>query len=469
MSFIIENDILKSYVGQDVEVVIPEEATSIGYRAFHNCASIKWIKLHDNITYIGSNAFEGCSNLINVKLPDKIFSINAQTFKNCSNLIKIILPTKIISISESAFEGCDKLQYAKFNEGLYLGDEINPYLALSKVTNKSISQCTIHQQTRIIAESSFEGCESLNEIKIPNQVVSIGARAFYNCKKLKNLLLDNNSQLHSIGHMAFANCESLSTLAISKSAPTFYVYDRAFSHCLSLTDVIFPDAASLSLHAFSFENCSSLKTVKLSNYISHIGENAFHGCEKLQYNEFDGGLYLGNENNKYLVLMQTKYNKILNNRPIGKLLNLFKKTKKAPTHFSTSEQTRIIYYYAFADYLNLKTVNLSQNIRLIYSNAFHNCTNLTSVSIPNSVITLSSYLFSSCSNLTEVTISNPFSTISSYVFLNCVKLSTVKYNGTLVQWKALRKYNDWDKNTNNYTVVCTDGITAKGGSVSYFK
>ena len=94
--------------------------------------------------------------------------------------------------------------------------------------------------------------------------------------------------------------------------------------------------------------------------MTSIGDGAFEGCNKLQYNEYDNAYYLGNENNPYLVLIKAK---------------------------NTS----------------ITSCNINNNTKVIAGEAFYECSSLTSITIPDSVTSIGDYAFEYCSNLTSIT------------------------------------------------------------------
>ena len=69
--------------------------------------------------------------------------------------------------------------------------------------------------------------------------------------------------------------------------------------------------------------------------------------------------------------------------------------------------------------------------------------------------------FSDCTSLTSITIPNGVTSIGERAFSGCSSLTNITFNGTKMQWKAIKKYTYWDAETGNYTVHCTDGDIAK--------
>ena len=71
--------------------IIPQGVTTIEYRAFLDCRSLKNIVIPDSVTTIGDNAFRGCENLTSIVIPDSVTSIEYQAFRNCSSLTGIVV------------------------------------------------------------------------------------------------------------------------------------------------------------------------------------------------------------------------------------------------------------------------------------------------------------------------------------------------------------------------------------------
>ncbi len=74
-------------------------------------------------------------------------------------------------------------------------------------------------------------------------------------------------------------------------------------------------------------------------------------------------------------------------------------------------------------------------------------------------------------NATEIKIPNvykglPVTSIGSSAFKNCSSLTSINFEGSTDEWKAIEKGNKWDYSTGYYTVYCTDGTVAKNGTVT---
>ena len=132
------------------------------------------------------------------------------------------------SIGKWAFSRCSSLLYNEFDNSYYLGNSSNPYLALVKAKNNSISTCVINKDTKIILNNAFYGCRSLTSIVIPNSVTSIGESAFYNCSSLTSIEIPNS--VTSIRSYAFSGCSSLSIYCQATSKPSGWDYSWNYSN-----------------------------------------------------------------------------------------------------------------------------------------------------------------------------------------------------------------------------------------------
>ena len=166
------------------------DETKLGNQApvFMNGNLIEII-IPDNVTSIGENAFVGCSGLTNVTIGNGITSI-VQVFTNCSNLTNVTIGNSVTSIGLNAFNNCT-----------------------------SFTSITIPDSVTSIGQCAFMDCTSLTNVTIPNSVTSIVNAAFFRCTSLTSVTIGNG--VTSIGASAFEGCNNLTSIVSNAmTAPT---------------------------------------------------------------------------------------------------------------------------------------------------------------------------------------------------------------------------------------------------------
>ena len=89
--FRIENGVLKEYLGESGDVIIPEGVTSIGESVFDGCEGLTSVTIPSSVTSIGRGAFDGCNGLTSVTIPSSVTSIGDYAFSYCNGLTSIIV------------------------------------------------------------------------------------------------------------------------------------------------------------------------------------------------------------------------------------------------------------------------------------------------------------------------------------------------------------------------------------------
>lgn len=140
-------------------------------------------------------------------------------------------------------------------------------------------------------------CE-LVDFTVPDGVMRIGRKAFYDCKKLRTVTLPKT--LRSIDVEAFHGCSALFEVALPEGLKEIhyaafcacglkavtlprslvYIGARAFSFCRSLSEFAFP-AGFGAIPEELFMCCSGLVRVELPKDIEYIGRYAFYECSAL--------------------------------------------------------------------------------------------------------------------------------------------------------------------------------------------
>lgn len=140
---------------------------------------------------------------------------------------------------------------------------------------KKLYSVAIGTGVKYIGKSAFSGCVELTSVNVRNTEI-IGDMAFYGCTKLD--WFSCGTALKYIGTRAFWNAKKLSYL---KFSPTLGIIgDYAFANCELLPSLVFPDSLqSIGLSAFS--NCKAIETLTFGTGELTIGAYAFENCTLL--------------------------------------------------------------------------------------------------------------------------------------------------------------------------------------------
>ena len=157
------------------EVVLGDEVTTIGYRAFDGCTDLTSITISNSVTSIGNSAFSSCTGLTSVVIPQSVVSVGKAAFKNCSNLTTVTLNSNIETLGEEAFDECKML------ENIYIDklDFLEKYSIRSAPAKKYFING--EQLTDIVIPEGVTSIENYNNIAgiktvtIPSSITSIKA------------------------------------------------------------------------------------------------------------------------------------------------------------------------------------------------------------------------------------------------------------------------------------------------------
>lgn len=154
-------------------LVIGENMSGISDYAFQGCATLQSVQFGNNLTTIGNGAFANCIRLSNCDMASNsnIQALGKDAFYNCTALTSISIPVNVKAIGDSCFEGCTRLQTVD----LCGGEELDTMLQV--IGNSAFKNCTALGAVIFPSQynegdlqiSVFEGCTSLQYVKVPNQ------------------------------------------------------------------------------------------------------------------------------------------------------------------------------------------------------------------------------------------------------------------------------------------------------------
>ena len=220
------------------EVEMPNTVVKIGEAAFRYCTKLATINMSTALTDIGYNAFNSCYALTNITIPSSVLSIGSIAFIGCSGLTTVTIPAKVNMIGAGAFAACDKLT------SIYVY-ATNPYYRSEGGVLYNNNKTILFQ-----VPAGLTG-----EFRVPDNVTSVNAYAFYRCKKLTDVSIPTS--VTSIGNYAFHYC-LFESIEIPEGV-TALGYS-AFYCCTKLEQVILPSTLTLMDHGV-FYLCTALTSV----------------------------------------------------------------------------------------------------------------------------------------------------------------------------------------------------------------
>jgi len=339
--------------------------TSIGDRAFAGCANLAEISLSNTLAAngMGDRVFYNCTGLVSVEFAagGALADLGDYAFYNCSSMQAIVLPQNLTSIGRYQFYGAKALvlidipaQVAFIGSYAFAGKD-GKAMGLETVSFAAGSVLTE------IQTFAFNLCYNLTEVEIPDSLLTLGEKVFYNCSKLEVLGIGTNSNLTSIGDYAISGCVSLSSLYIPAS-------------------------------------------------LSAIGNGAFRNTSftEIEVSEFNA--YFMSDNGNLLTRDGTEFIKFASGSAVAA--------------YDLPETVRVIKAYAFADSANLTTLRLPSQLLTIEEYAFSAATGLTGISIPETVGAIGTYAFYKAYGLRTVFFegNSELASLGTYAFAYCREL-----------------------------------------------
>lgn len=386
---------------------------------FSGCASLLDFSFTNNIKHIGSYAFQGIELPINYSLPAKINTISKFAYDNCT-FTKLTIPNDC-NIDELAFSNIRPINELNI-ENLEIYNSKGEYIELFKLfeetsetfNTKFTTLKTLNVNTEVvpsnafnnwvnievinlseniieISESSFEGCTSLNSVYLDSFDLVIKENAFKNCINLVKIRTQNNdlpdtrgvydlSICNRIEKDAFFNCniDELYLTITKDTEPDSFLLGDIFKKEVKVDNFlryINVDCTDGVLVKQLFENCSTVKNIKITGVVNKLEDNLFSGCSSLENLEVE---YDGNEITSHCFANCSKL-----------------------VRFPNFENVKIINEYAFFGCTSLPSAKFTKRIDVIGKSAFENCTSLKEIDMEFYGLSLETDTFKACPSLSN--------------------------------------------------------------------
>ena len=118
-----------------------------------------------------------------------------------------------------------------------------------------------------------------SNLKRLNESESVFMGIFSDCSSLKSFKVSNNCTLQGIDALSFNRCTALTDVVLSDKITS--IGESAFDGCTSLLNINIPNGVSI-IEEGTFKGCENLKTLQLPEGVMKINNNAFYGCTSLE-------------------------------------------------------------------------------------------------------------------------------------------------------------------------------------------
>lgn len=224
-----------------------------------------------------------------------------------------------------------------------------------------------------IENEEFASCEDMKEIILPNSLVHIGDKAFYNCTGLTRVEIPDT--VAYIGKSAFEECRSLKEVKLPSELT--YMRDSLFAHCHSLVVVDIPQSVEY-IGESVFWDCTSLEYAEIPRLVAGIKYGTFAYCENL-------------------------------------------------VEVKIPDSVKSIDSEAFNGCKRLKSITLPERIEMIGSEAFAYCESLKEIVLPDRIYEIETYTFDSCRALERVVLPSSLAVINPFAFCECESLKSIHF------------------------------------------
>ncbi len=263
-----------SYSGAETSIEIPEKirgkaVTSIGYSAFRK-SGIKSVILPEGLETVGESAFADCKSLVTVSFPSVLREIGDTAFYNCESLSSTLrFPDSLKSVGDSAFENCWSMTYVIIPKSV----ETIGYSAFGYYYESDPLDEKYYDYKRsdfsVLGYSDSAASVYAQKHQLDFYAVDKGADAF-TVNDMDFLVdYDGNAELTSYNGTA--------KMVIIPSEVNGYPVKKigrlAFYNS-EVSSVSIPDSV-VEVEQWAFQNCEYLAKVRISPYVTTIGDGAF--------------------------------------------------------------------------------------------------------------------------------------------------------------------------------------------------
>lgn len=169
----------------------PKTVIEIGEKAFLRCRTLRDVRLNEGLRSLGDDAFAG-SSLETLRIPASVARLGSSVAERTNVQHSGAGATFCIDARNAAYfvDECGCLYVRR-------GDEVR----LAQMLEPHVSEYSVRAEAVAIEEGAFAYHESIETVRLPEGLKSIGDDAFRFCRKLREVAM--SSTIESIGADAF--------------------------------------------------------------------------------------------------------------------------------------------------------------------------------------------------------------------------------------------------------------------------
>lgn len=407
-----------------------------------NTASVTYSSSEDGENYVGKR---------NIVIPATI-QYDGKTYE-------------VTSISEYAFQGCPDLETIEIGKNIkriapgrwtrVFADSPNLNKVIWRAKNCQEGFADYYTPFGYKGDYSWQdgGCTKIRTIEFTDDVETIPdyfSLEMINLDTIrlgKNIISIGRSNLEYFKNVYISDLEAFCRITNAPS-DKFYIGFKLFLNNQEINNLIIPESVK-NIHDFTFQGCSSIKSLQLTRNITNIEKNAFKyctnlstvtfaatSCEDLENTIFDNNSIKNitfSENVKHIP------SHICNNQPIQSITIPSNVETIGANAFFGCSQISQIYWNAIncsvidngvfnSSATNISFFSFGDEVEEVTHHICYNMSKLTSITLPNGVLKINNSAFERCSNLTSISIPHTVTTLGESAFSGCTAWRVVLPN-----------------------------------------
>lgn len=233
------------------------------------------------VTELRFLAFENCKDITGAIISGEVSTVGSHAFMNCTGLLRVHFSDLVENIGAEALMGCTSLTEVRLPANIEM---INTGLFLDC---SSLSEITVPGTVETIKPCAFKGT-AISSMKIPAMVKKLEYGIFSDCAELTSITVDEaNPYFYSENNCILKRKDRTLCYGIKTSRIPDYVTvigDGAFAGILGLTEVVLPPNVE-TVGCFAFDGCRDLESVTFNDGLKTIGRgmsSVFLDCDNLK-------------------------------------------------------------------------------------------------------------------------------------------------------------------------------------------